>query len=59
MKYLKKLTLVGVILILLIIITFTVFWISYQVSSLPTGNYFPETEKELTQEEIDYFYPRP
>ena len=59
MKYLKKLTMVGVILFILIIVTFTVVWISYQVSSLPTGNYFPETEKELTQEEIDYFYPRP
>jgi len=49
MKYLKKITLVGFILFLLIIITFTVFWISYQVSSLPTGNYFPETEEEVSE----------
>jgi len=49
MKYLKKITLVGFILFLLIIITFTVFWISYQVSSLPTGNYFPETEEEINE----------
>ncbi len=54
-----KLTVVGFIVLTILIITFTVLWISYQVSSLPTGNYFPETEKELTQEDIDYFYPRP
>ena len=47
MKYIKRLTLVG--FLLLVILTLTVWWISYQVGSLPTGNYFPETEEEINE----------
>ena len=33
----------------MLILTFTVWWISDEVSGLPTGNYFPETEEEVSE----------
>jgi len=38
-------------LLLLLLLSGGLWWIVYQVSNLPTGNYFPETEEEINEDE--------